>query len=391
MPSPRRSQKEVPHARLPAAVGRAPGYRRARVGRALVRAGHWRTRARHDDGAASTARSRGTSRRIAGASCSTTCRSPAAAPRPSRSRRSTSSRRTPRSSSSTASTAARSVGPTWRSTKGPTSRRPSAPSCCRSPTGRASRRSCVTASVSCRRSSRRPTATRMRSPTRRRPHPGRSAMSATIISRRKACWRRTAMPGARRAPRRPTDESPTPTLALEVLVDVGNDLYTSQFGSSSPTATQYVASLFGAVSRIYRRDIGVAVLVNQLVIWTTPDPFGGFDSSAQLTAYKSYNDANRVGVVRDTAHLLAHIGDGGIAYRDIALRRRVTATRSATSTGSTRAFRPSAFSGTSTSSATSSGTTSARSTRTATCRRSTTATTWSPAATTDRSSRRSAR
>jgi cysteine-rich repeat protein len=124
-----------------------------------------------------------------------------------------------------------------------------------------------------------------------------------------------ARSAARSAP--PTDESPTPTLALEVLVDVGNDLYTSQFGSSAPTATQYVASLFGAVSGVYRRDIGVAVLVSQLVIWTTPDPFGGVDSHAQLVAYQNYNNANRVGVVRDTAHLLAHIGDGGIAYRGV--------------------------------------------------------------------------
>ena len=115
----------------------------------------------------------------------------------------------------------------------------------------------------------------------------------------------------------PAPGSPSPTLAAEVLVDVANDLYTGPFGSSSPFASQYVAGLFGAVSGVYRRDVGVAMLIKQLVIWTTPDPFAGADTLAQLTAYQSWNQANRVGVPRDTAHLLANLsGAGGRAYLD---------------------------------------------------------------------------
>src|SRR6185369_4843798 len=115
----------------------------------------------------------------------------------------------------------------------------------------------------------------------------------------------------------PAPGSPSPTLAAEVLVDVANDLYAGPFGSSSTFASQYAAGLFGAVTGIYRRDVGVAVLIKQLVIWTTPDPFAGADTLAQLTAYQSWNQANRVGVVRDTAHLLANLsGAGGRAFLD---------------------------------------------------------------------------
>ncbi len=104
---------------------------------------------------------------------------------------------------------------------------------------------------------------------------------------------------------------PGPTLALEVLFDVGNDLYVDQFGSDTTTAAEYVAMLVGAVSGVYRRDVNVTILIEQVVVWTTPDPFGGVDTAAQLSAYKAWNEANRVGVPRDMAHLLADLDGAG--------------------------------------------------------------------------------
>ncbi|GMW02314.1 MAG: hypothetical protein AMXMBFR84_34500 [Candidatus Hydrogenedentota bacterium] len=107
------------------------------------------------------------------------------------------------------------------------------------------------------------------------------------------------------------------TLEAEMLVDVNNALYNGVFGGSSAQATNYVGSLFGAVSAIYLRDVNVVITVKQLVIWTSSDPFGGADSLAQLVNYRSYNTNNRSNVERDSAHLLAHqTSFGGIAYLD---------------------------------------------------------------------------
>lgn len=114
------------------------------------------------------------------------------------------------------------------------------------------------------------------------------------------------------------DAPPGPTLALESLIDVSHNLYTGRFGSSSSMASQYAASLIGAVSGIYRRDVNVVVLIKQLVIWTGPDPFGGSNTATQLAAYRTYNVANRAGVARDVAHLLANVySAGGRAYLNV--------------------------------------------------------------------------
>lgn len=145
---------------------------------------------------------------------------------------------------------------------------------------------------------------------------------------RDVCENHVPAPGLPRAPAAraavtaelppPSDYPPGPTLALEVLFDVGNDLYVNQFDSNTTEASSYVTALVGAISGTFRRDVNIAILIEQIVVWTTPDPFGGPDTGAQLTAYKAWNEANRVGVPRDAAHLLADLdGAGGRAYLDV--------------------------------------------------------------------------
>ena len=147
------------------------------------------------------------------------------------------------------------------------------------------------------------------------------AANAIALPDRKLCDNDVPMPGgsgsggSAAAPPPTSGLPPGPTLAAEVLVDVGYDLYTDVFGTDSVSAAEYAANLFGAVSVMYRRDVNVAVLISQLVIWTAPDPFAGPDSLTQLNAYDSWNESNRAGVPRDTAHLLANVETaGGRAY-----------------------------------------------------------------------------
>jgi hypothetical protein len=110
-------------------------------------------------------------------------------------------------------------------------------------------------------------------------------------------------------------------LQVEVLVDMDNDLFSSTFDSDSSAAIGYAANLIGAVTSIYQRDVNVMLSINQLIVWTAPDPFVGEDTKAQLYAYRAYNQAHRDPSVhpefqRDIAQLLAGDGGGGIAWVD---------------------------------------------------------------------------
>ncbi|MBI3949577.1 MAG: zinc-dependent metalloprotease [Acidobacteria bacterium] len=112
----------------------------------------------------------------------------------------------------------------------------------------------------------------------------------------------------------------TTRLEADLMIDVNYSLYASVFNRSTTTATNYAADLIGAVSAIYERDVNVQLRISTLTIWTTQDPFNGTSSSGQLAAYRSYVIANRSGVSRDAAHLLANgnvTNYGGIAYLDV--------------------------------------------------------------------------
>ncbi len=119
------------------------------------------------------------------------------------------------------------------------------------------------------------------------------------------------LPGAPGPDLPPTPGDGKETLAIEMLVDVAYDAYAYSFGWDSAVTTEYAAGLFGAVSAIYRRDVNVAVLIGQLVIWTEADPFPGEETSEQLDAYRGWDLGNRADVPRDTAMLLGIIPYGG--------------------------------------------------------------------------------
>jgi len=103
-------------------------------------------------------------------------------------------------------------------------------------------------------------------------------------------------------------------LEVELLVDVGNHLYTTSFASNSTTTSTYIGQLMGAVAAVYRRDLRIAPKVHTLVIWTTPETFSAASTSSQLNQYRQYNETNRVGQPRDLAHYIDSRASGGIAY-----------------------------------------------------------------------------
>jgi hypothetical protein len=118
-------------------------------------------------------------------------------------------------------------------------------------------------------------------------------------------------------PQTASTETAAATNAREakLILDVSYSLLNSAFSGNQTAARNYVANLVGAVSTIYQRDINVVLSVKQLVVWTSPDPFGTQSTSNQLTNYRTYNVANRLGTTRNASHLLTYAaGLGGVAY-----------------------------------------------------------------------------
>lgn len=106
-------------------------------------------------------------------------------------------------------------------------------------------------------------------------------------------------------------------LELDVMVDVAYGLYTD-FGSDVTRTANYLATLWGAVSHIYERDINIQIRISTLVIWMTPQgQFSAPTIQAIHNNYVNYIRGNRTGVSRDIAHLLGYWrGLGGYAFRD---------------------------------------------------------------------------
>ncbi|MGI8904926.1 MAG: choice-of-anchor D domain-containing protein [Candidatus Sumerlaeaceae bacterium] len=103
------------------------------------------------------------------------------------------------------------------------------------------------------------------------------------------------------------------TYDAQLLLDVSYSLYSQRFSSDATAARNYVTNLVGAVSTIYKRDINTVLSVKQLVIWTTPDPFGTTSTPSQISNYRNYNTTYRATVARNASHLLSYApGLGGV-------------------------------------------------------------------------------
>lgn len=99
-------------------------------------------------------------------------------------------------------------------------------------------------------------------------------------------------------------------IALEGDFDYYND-----HGKDLAKATKYAESVVAASSAIYERDITATLIIAQINIWTTTDPYPGTNTSTLLGQFANRWTANFANVNRTLAHLLSGInGIGGIAY-----------------------------------------------------------------------------
>lgn len=107
------------------------------------------------------------------------------------------------------------------------------------------------------------------------------------------------------------------TLAFDLMLDIGNELFVSGFGGNTVAATFYIANVIGSVSTIYKRDVDVILQIGSLYIWETNDEFSHLDTSSQLRSFQLYCQTKRKGERRAVAHFFGgRNGLGGIAFLD---------------------------------------------------------------------------
>lgn len=103
---------------------------------------------------------------------------------------------------------------------------------------------------------------------------------------------------------------------IRLALECDTEFTQNGFGGNQTAASVYAATLAGAMTEIYRRDLNAGFQVSFLRLWTGADPYTAPTSSPQLAQFRDYWNANMAFVQRDLAHMLSPRGlGGGVAYR----------------------------------------------------------------------------
>ena len=101
-----------------------------------------------------------------------------------------------------------------------------------------------------------------------------------------------------------------------MAIDTDWELTANRFGGDVAATNVYIATLVGAASEIYQREVDTILQIGYLRIWEDAgDPWDKENTSDQLVQFRSYWNANMGGVERHVVHMLSGRGlGGGIAY-----------------------------------------------------------------------------
>ncbi|MHC5022727.1 MAG: zinc-dependent metalloprotease [Planctomycetota bacterium] len=108
-----------------------------------------------------------------------------------------------------------------------------------------------------------------------------------------------------------------PCRVIELAVDTDDEFTDNLFGGNYSASAAYIATLFGAVSEIYLRDVGSRFVIVYLRLWDHVffDPWDANNTTNQLFQFRDYWEANDGDIQRDVAHFLSgrSLG-GGVAW-----------------------------------------------------------------------------
>lgn len=106
-----------------------------------------------------------------------------------------------------------------------------------------------------------------------------------------------------------------------IAVDTDNELINDKFGGNVTTATNYIASLFAAMTVIYERDLLIRLVQGTTFLRTAPDPYTSTGTTFdKLQEFGNYWTANHQSVNRAAAAMLSGRGGSGasgIAWLDV--------------------------------------------------------------------------
>lgn len=101
---------------------------------------------------------------------------------------------------------------------------------------------------------------------------------------------------------------------IKIAIEADEPYYIDH-GRDLNKATKYVESVVAASSAIYERDITATLIIGQITIWTTVDPYPGTNTSSLLGQFATRWVNTFPNVDRTLAHLLSGINSiGGVAY-----------------------------------------------------------------------------
>jgi hypothetical protein len=106
-----------------------------------------------------------------------------------------------------------------------------------------------------------------------------------------------------------------PCRLMSMAIETDREYTLNLFGDNTDAAAAYIATLFGACSEIYSRDVNVTFSIDYLRLWTTTDPWTQNNTVDQLYQYRSYWNNNMTDIERNLGHFLSGRGlGGGVAW-----------------------------------------------------------------------------
>jgi hypothetical protein len=107
-----------------------------------------------------------------------------------------------------------------------------------------------------------------------------------------------------------------PCRVAQIAVETDWEFTGTLFGGDTGASTAYAATLFGAVSEIYTRDLNTRLEICYLRIWSSSnDPWNRHDTLSQLEQFQDYWNDNMTHVDRNAVHFLSGRAlGGGVAY-----------------------------------------------------------------------------
>lgn len=115
-----------------------------------------------------------------------------------------------------------------------------------------------------------------------------------------------------------TAETPVTWRRVELAIETDWEFTGWLFGGDTGASGAYAATLIGAISEIYARDINAELAITYLRLWpNSSDPWNQSNTIDQLYQFRDYWNAYMTDVERHLAHYISGRGlGGGVAYLD---------------------------------------------------------------------------